>query len=390
MLVYHGPGMSSNASPPRHLIAQISIGAIERNLRFLRDAVAPGCEVWPVVKADAYGLGLRKLWPVLAAGSDGLCVSNSREALELRSWGYEGGLLVLFPVGAMAPGEATARVLPRLIEERLELTVVSPAEVDAVAQAARRVGVEALVQLKIDTGMRRGGALPAAAGEVWRRIRDSKHLRLTGVFTHFAAAEDPDLAFTGRQLEIFGDWIESFGTNVGVDLHAANSAAVLELEASHLNRVRPGLSVFGYSPAGHLEAARSLQPALTLKSHLMQTKDVSRGDACGYGLTFRFERPGRIGLVPIGYADGYLRALSNCASMRIRGQDVPVRGTVAMDQTIVDLTDLPAAQVGDEVEIIAADASAANSVEALARLAETIPYEILTRLGARIERRLVD
>ncbi|MCP4204063.1 MAG: alanine racemase [bacterium] len=381
--------MVVDAAHERHLIGEISVGAIEHNLSYLRGLVSEGCEIWPVVKANAYGLGLEQLWPVLGAGSDGLCVSNFREALELRAWGYRGPLLILFPVAAISPADKPVEVLSRLIRERVELTVASEDEISRAERASEASAGTALVHLKIDTGMHRGGAPLGEASDLLERIRSLDRLRLAGVYTHFATAEDPNPEFARLQLERFSRWVASAGLGAEVALHAANSAAALELGSSHLDRIRPGLAVYGCQPAEHLGERHDLRPALALKSHLMQIKSVEKGEGCGYGMTYRFERRGRIGLVPIGYADGYLRSLGNRATMRVRGVEVPVRGTVAMDQTIVDLTDLPEASVDDEVEIIAANAEAGNSVEHLARLAGTIPYEILTRLGSRIERRLV-
>ncbi|MFQ5524808.1 MAG: alanine racemase [Thermoanaerobaculia bacterium] len=374
---------------PSHLIAEVSTGAVQHNLRHLRGLLPEGCRLWPVAKADAYGLGLEELWPTLAGGSDGLCVSNAREALELRDWGYEGGLLVLFPMGARAR-IGSAEDLARLVNLGVEMTVASLDEIEWLNSAAHRAHRIARVHLKVDTGMHRGGADLEEAAALADTVAGREDCELAGVYTHFATAEDVDTSFAEEQLERFLDWTRSVDSIPdSARRHAANSAALLSLGGSHLDLVRPGLSVYGYRPAEHLEAAAGLQPALRLVTHVMQTKKAAEGEGCGYGLTHRFDRTSRIGLVPIGYADGYLRALSNESVMRLRGTEVPCRGSVAMDQTILDLTDVADAEVGEEVEIISPDFGAGNSVERLARQAGTIPYEILTRLGARIERRLV-
>lgn len=154
--------------------------------------------------------------------------------------------------------------------------------------------------------------------------------------------------------------------------------------------VRPGISVYGYQPSDEMHRKVALRPALRLVGRLLLVKDVPAGGRCGYGLTYTFEEPGRIGLVPIGYADGYLRCLSNRSTMRVCGCDVPVRGRVSMDQTIVDLSDVPQARAGDEVEIISSDGASPHSVENLARLAGTIPHEITSPLGRRVRRKKVD
>jgi alanine racemase len=176
----------------------------------------------------------------------------------------------------------------------------------------------------------------------------------------------------------------------GLIRHAANSAATIDLPQSHFDMVRPGIALYGYQPSDAMHRKLPLRPALRLVGRLMQTKTLPAGSACGYGLTHTFRRDSVVGLVPIGYGDGYLRCLSNRASVRVAGRDVPVCGRVSMDQIIVDLTDAPAARVGDEAEVISNDPSTPHSVENLARLAGTIPYEITCRLGRRVKRVLVD
>ena len=173
----------------------------------------------------------------------------------------------------------------------------------------------------------------------------------------------------------------------GLIIHSANSAGIIDLPQAHLDMVRPGISVYGYQPSDHMLRRAELRPALRLTGSMLLVKDVPAGGQCGYGLTYTFTEPGRIGIVPIGYADGYPRCLSNRSTMRVGGIDVPVRGRVSMDQTIVDLTGAPQARAGDEVEIISSDPASPHSVENLARLAGTIPYEITTSLGRRVQRK---
>ena len=165
---------------------------------------------------------------------------------------------------------------------------------------------------------------------------------------------------------------------------------MIDLPQTHGNMVRPGIAVYGYQPSDEMHVRLPLQPCLRLTGRLMQVRDVPAGSRCGYGLRYTFTRPSRIGLVPVGYGDGYPRSLSDKTVMRLRGQLVPTRGTISMDQTIIDLTDLPSAAVGDVVEIISPDPADPHSVEGLARLAGTIPYEITCRLGDRVRRKLVD
>ncbi|MCK4626226.1 MAG: alanine racemase, partial [Phycisphaerae bacterium] len=204
-------------------------------------------------------------------------------------------------------------------------------------------------------------------------------------------ADDADKTSTLGQFRRFMRTVDECGGRSGLTLHAANSAATIDLPETHLDMVRTGLALYGYQPGENLRNVLPLKPSLRLTGPLVQIKDVRAGSATGYGLTYTFARDARVGLVPVGYADGYPRSLSNVASMRVRGCDCPVRGRVSMDQTVIEITDVPDAAIGDEVEIISPDPSAPNNASNLARLAGTIPYEILSRLGTnRIKRVIVD
>jgi alanine racemase len=371
-----------------HLIAELSAAAIESNIGKIRGLIPSGCRLWAVVKADAYGLGLETLLPVMKPLVDGFAVSTPREALQLRALDFEGPLLVLFSVGVISPPEQR-EVLAELMRHRVTLTVSSAAEVEAVAGVAGAVGLRPELHLKVDSGMGRSGILDEAAPELILRYREDERVLLSGVFTHFATADEADKGFVKEQLERFLAAVAKGGGREGLLLHAANSAATIGFPQTHLDLVRTGIAVYGYRPSGHLPSCPDLKPVLRLQARLMQVKTVPAGSGTGYGLDHTFERESRVGLVPIGYGDGYLRSLGGRAILRIRDRVVPVCGRVAMDQIVVDLTELEEVSVGQEIEVVAADAAAANSVEALAALAGTIPYEILCRLGQRIERRLV-
>ena len=372
-----------------YLNAEISASAVQANLALLRQRLAPATKICAVVKANCYGHGLETLLGLMDERVDCLGVATPEEAIYLRRLGYERPILMFFSACAYADGNELHDALDELIAQAVTLTVVAPAEVSSVAEAAARVGAQAEVHVKIDTGMGRSGIRPESAPELIEQVRRQPAVRLTGLYTHFATADEADKAFTLQQLKQFLD-VASAAGRAGLTLHAANSAAAIDLPETHLDMIRPGIAMYGYQPSEHMRNRLPLRPCLRLTGRLMQVKDVPAGSRCGYGLAYRFERPSRIGLVPVGYGDGYLRSLSNRATMRIGGRDVPIRGRVAMDQIIIDLTDSPEASVGDEVEIISADASAAHSVENLARLAGTIPYEITVRLGRRVRRKLVD
>ena len=372
------------------LTAEISGSAVTENLKLLRQRISPGTKLCAVVKANCYGHGLEALLGIIAARADMLGVATAEEALEVRRMGYDGVLLVFFPACACAKAQDRCNTLEELISRDVTLTVVTAAGAEAAAHAARRVATEANVHVKIDTGMGRSGVPIDAAPALVEQVRKLAGIKLTGLYTHFASADEADKTPTLQQLGRLAKVVGACGAHVGLTIHAANSAATIDLPQTHWDMVRPGIAIYGYQPSDQMRTKLPLRPALRLAGRLMQIKDVPEGGSCGYGLTYTFDRPGRAGLVPVGYADGYMRSLSNKSTMRIRGRDVPVRGRVSMDQTIVDLTGLGDARVGDEVEIISPEPQAPHSVENLAHLAGTIPYEITCRLGRRVRRVLAD
>jgi len=373
-----------------YLTAHISTSAIEHNVRLLRACLQPGTKLCAVVKADCYGHGLTNLLGPLSRHADWLAVTNPEEALTLRSLGYERPLLMFFSACANVEGNQLRDTLAELIAQDVTLTIVSPAEVAAVGQVARAVGSVADIHVKVDTGMGRSGVLPEAAPGLMDTARRQPSVAVTGMYTHFATADEADKSYAHKQLDTFLRTVDACGGHSGLCLHAANSAALIDLPETHLDMVRPGIAVYGYQPSDEMARKLTLKPALRLTGRLMQLKTLPAGHKCGYGLTYTTPKDTLVGLVPVGYADGYPRCLSNRATMRIRGIDVPIRGRVAMDQVMIDLTDVPAATIGDEVEIISNDPANPHSAENLARLCNTITYEIITRLGNRARRVLED
>jgi len=373
-----------------YLNAEISASAVAANLALLRGLLAPGVKLCAVVKADCYGHGLSALLGTVAGAADCLAVATPEEAIALRRMGYERPILMFFSACAFADGNERRDALAELIAQNITLTVASEAELAVVGEVAAKVGSQAVVHVKIDSGMGRSGVLAECAGPLIRQARREPAVRLAGVYTHLATADEADKSCAREQLTRFLRAVESGGGREGLTIHAANSAAAIDLPQTHLDMVRPGIAVYGYQPSDEMHNRPPLRPALRLTGKLMQIKDLPAGSRCGYGLTWTFQRPSRVGLVPVGYADGYLRCLSNRATMRTGGCDVPVCGRVSMDQVIIDLTDVPQAAIGDDVEIISPDPDAPHSVANLARLAGTIPYEITCRLGKRVRRTLID
>lgn len=367
-------------------IQEVSRAAVAENLALLAGRLGGGTRLCPVVKADCYGHGLDVLMPVFVERADALAVAQPVEAFAARQFGWPGPLLVLFPPFAAA-GRRPVETFAELIAQQATLTVTEADQLDLLAAAARQAGRDADVHIKIDTGMSRSGSMPDRAADLARQVRATAGLNLTGLYSHMATADesDPDgRAFAGRQREQFIDIVGQIGGREELTLHLSNSAGVIDLPDTHLDMVRPGIAVYGYPPSDQLEIQLPFRPAMRVRSWLTQVRDLPAGATCGYGRTYRFEKPARAGLVPIGYGDGYLRALSNRSSMRVAGVDCPVRGRVSMDQVILDLTDAPAsAGVGEPVEVVSDDPAAPHSVVNLARLAGTISYEITCALGGQ-------
>jgi alanine racemase len=373
-----------------YLTAEISASAVRHNAGLIRRCIPAGTKLCAVVKADCYGHGLATLLGVLEDLADCLAVTSPEEAIQLRQLGYERPLLMFFSACAHPDRNELWDLLAELIIQQVTLTIVSGAEVAMVGHAARRVGAPAEVHVKIDTGMSRSGVLPEQAPALIQQARAEPGVRLTGAYTHFATADAADKAFTREQLARFLAAVDAAGGGQGLTLHAANSAAAIDLPEAHLDMVRPGIALYGYQPSDEMLNRLPLRPSMRLTGRLMQLKTVPAGSSCGYGLTHTFAVDTLLGLVPVGYADGYMRCLSNNATMRIRGREVPVRGRVAMDQVIIDLTHVLDAAIGDEVEIISNDPDDLHSVESLVRTCCTIPYELTCRIGSRARRVLVD
>lgn len=371
------------------LTADISASAVVHNINTLRDRLGPGVKLCAVIKADCYGHSLRLLLATLAQHVDHLAVATGEEALQIRRLGCQTPVLVFTAISAFSACPAGRRMLAELVRNGLTLTAASPQEALDAAAAAAQVNVDALVHVKVDSGMGRSGALPPAVPDVVAALRKQTRVKLTGVYTHFASSDETDKTSTLAQLEAFLSAVDAGGGREGLILHAANSGAAIDLPETHLNMVRCGIVLYGYQPSDEMHQRLPLQPALRIWGRLTQVKHVPAGSKCGYGLTHQFPRPSKVGLVPIGYADGYLRGLSNKAVMRVCGKYAPVCGRVSMDQVILDLTDIPNVRIGDVVEIMSDHPEEPHSVENLARLAGTIPYEITCRLGARIQRVLV-
>ena len=364
-----------------YLTATISASALRHNLTQLRVRLAPGVQLTPVVKDDCYGHGLKLIYPIMSELVDGFVVASPSEALELRAYGYEGFILCL-----LSAYFDEWQIQEQLVRERVTQTVMSKSALERITAAATRCGKQAEVHIKVDSGMGRLGVAADQAARLFALVDQSPSLKLTGAYSHFATADDAESSFREAQLATF---LQALPNDQNLVRHIANSAALIDASETHLDMVRPGLAVYGCHYAEHLRSEIDLRPCMAVEAELIAIKTMPKGSTSGYGRTHTYARESRVAVVPIGYGDGYFRSLSNQAVVRLHGKAAPVCGRVSMDQMSVDITDIPEAQVGDRVEVIAADASAPNSVENLAKLAGTIPYEITCHMGRKLRHLLV-
>lgn len=360
----------------RPTVAEVDLDAIRHNVRALKP---PGAELMAVVKANGYGHGdVPVARAALEAGATWLGVALVEEGMRLREAGIDAPVLVLteFPPGS----EKEA------LEAGLTPTLYTDAGLEAVGDAARALGRTPGVHVKLDTGMHRVGLHPDRAAAFVARVREAG-LELEGLWTHFAASEDPDHPSARRQLAWFLRTVEAVAAagHRPRYRHAANSGAVIAIPHSHLDLVRAGVAVYGILPGEALAGRVDLRPAMSLRSRVSLVKRVAAGEALSYGLRYRLERESTIATVPVGYADGYLRALSGRARVLIRGRRYPVAGTITMDQLLVDVGDDPVA-AGDEVVLFGGQGDARVSAEEVAAWAGTIGYEVVCAVSERVPR----
>ncbi len=384
----------SIAGEPRVIINR---DALLHNARLIRQAVGPRVSICAVIKADAYGHGIQPIADTLCnyvldematPPVNSLAVATLDEAMAIPEPTMP--ILVLRPVENAFVGRQRWQI-ERAINEGWILTVCSGAGIDDVARIASAMQKRAYVQVMVDTGMSRSGVQPEHFEEVCTRLERQVSLRLFGFATHFACSEDDQDPFTLEQFQTFRQLTDGPAEahrqkGMNVMRHCANSGAVFTWPQTHMDMVRPGLALYGIDPTGTYNPLVPLRPVLKWVANLLLVKEVRQGTGVGYGQTWHSPRSTRLGLVPVGYADGYLRSWSNNAVMMIDGEPAPVVGRVSMDMTMVDLTTIPDAQPGDEVTLMDDDPQSPASVYELARRAETIPYEVFCRIGQRVHR----
>ena len=378
----------------RPIWAEVSRRRLLHNYRLLEHHAGPDAALLAVIKADAYGHGLEGCARALAtAGVQWFGVTSVEEAVSLRAIVPAARILVM---SGLSRGEAEA-----VLEHKLTPVVWDPAHCDLLLEVAEHRGVEAgsiRVHLEIDTGMSRQGVRLKDLLRLLEWFDGASPLRIEAAMTHFHSPEDR--AATAEQMARLATAMQIL-TQQGVRpklLSAGSSADVLDRDSPEVNELaaqcgmrrmfRTGLALYGYSPSG--QNGHALQPVLSWKTKVLSLREIDAGTTAGYGATFRAERLTRLALLPVGYADGLNRALSNRGAVLIRGQHAPIAGRISMDQTMVDVTDIPRVTVGDEVVLIGTQGGETMTAAELAKLTGTIPYEVLCAIAARVPRVMAD
>jgi alanine racemase len=361
--------------------AEIDLDALTHNLAVIKRRVGPTVAVMLVVKADAYGHGAVAIsHHALRCGIAALGVGTSEEALELRQAGVRAPLLVL---GTIVDDEAADA-----LRHDVHIALHSEDRCQHLDELAGRLGLRAVVHLKVDSGMGRLGVLPGRALDLMERIQASPNLELGGVMTHIGPSRGALDPATSQQMAVFEDVIEAGRAQDllgGALVHAANSACIFTGLTPLHDLVRPGISAYGVLPS-ELPGASELRPVMSLETQVVFLKDLPRGAPAGYEGTWRAPHPTRIAILPVGYNDGVSWRLSNRGEVLIRGRRAPIVGRVSMDYTTVDVGTIPGASVGDRVTLIGSQGEERIGLEEVARRADTIPYEIACAVGKRVER----
>lgn len=369
----------------KRVFAQINLNHIEENFDNMHALVGQKRQLFAVIKADGYGHGAVPIAQALEHKEAlfGYAVATIEEALELRGHHMKKPILVL--------GYTFPEQYALLTEHNITPTVFREDSLQALSEAAMKAGRTIPVHIKVDTGMSRIGVSPDEAGLAFvKKVLETKGLKLNGIFTHFARADEADKSSAQAQLKIFTRFVaeveEAFKITIPFK-HCANSAGILELGESSFDLVRAGIALYGLWPSDEMKRDRIvLKPALSLYSHVVYIKEVPAGTPVSYGGTFVAGKPMRIATIPVGYGDGYPRSLSGIGYVLIRGRRAPILGRICMDQFMVDVTDIPEARMDDPVTLIGKDGPEEITLEELGRLSGRLHYELACDLGKRIPR----
>ncbi len=362
--------------------AEIDLNAIIHNIREFRRLLPKEVKIMAVVKADAYGHGAVEVADaIIRGGADCFAVAFLEEGIELRQTGVRKPILLIGPI---PPGRA-----PEIIKYNLTQTVFSLEIAEAISGEAARQNTEVPVHVKVDTGMGRVGLSPRETVAFIREVSRLPGIRIEGLLTHLASADEEDLSYTYRQVELFNETILAC-REAGIEIplvHAANSAGAIAVPESRYSLIRLGISLYGYYPSEVIKSDLvRLKPAISFKTRVTFLKKAPPGTCLSYGSTFTAARESLIATIPVGYADGFNRLLSNRGQVLVKGRRAPIVGRICMDYTMIDVTDIEGVQVGDEVVLYGKQGKDEITVDEVATLLGTISYELLCAVDKRVSR----
>ncbi|MBQ8575149.1 MAG: alanine racemase [Clostridia bacterium] len=362
---------------------KIDLDQICKNTQEIIKKVGKDTRVMPVVKADAYGHGAIEVTKALSEiGTYGFAVATVGEALALRRAGITKPILIL---DFVFPNQ-----FETIIRNDIMLTVFQYGIAKSLNEAAIQMGTTAHIHLKVDTGMGRIGYIPNDDSvEEIRKISELSNIEIDGIFTHFACADSADKTSMNNQLVRFKDFvdkIEKLGINIPIK-HVCNSAAIIDMQDGFLNMVRSGIITYGLFPSDEVnKESLDVKPAMELHSVVINVKTINKGDTVSYGSTYVAEKPTVIATIPVGYADGYPRQLSNKGCVLIHGKRAKIVGRVCMDQFMVDVTDIPDVSIGDNVTLVGKDGDECITCEKIGEISGRFNYEFLCCITRRVPR----
>lgn len=364
--------------------AKISKAALLKNIAEVRKNVPEKTLVMPVIKADAYGHNANFVSTVLEPYADYFAVAIIEEALSLRKNAITKPIMLL--------GYTSPDYFEEAIKNNITVTVFTLDAAKQLSEAALKLNMTATVHIAVDTGMGRIGFIctEESVSDI-KKISKLPNINLEGIFTHFAAADEKDRAFTNLQAERFSRFVNKLGEE-GVNIpikHCSNSAAIIGYPNLTFNMVRMGIITYGLYPSDEVDRAKILlTPVMTLETKVVHIKNIAKGDSVSYGRTFTADKEMTVATIPIGYADGYPRLLSNKGRVLVQGKYAPILGRICMDQFMIDVTGIENVRVGDTVTLIGTQGENGISADEIAKLSQTINYEITCGISKRVPRLL--
>ena len=358
---------------------EIDLDAVRHNFRSIRKKVGNGIKILAIVKADAYGHGAVEISKILSKnGVDLLGIADPEEGIELRENNINVPILLLNPI---LP-EQTEEVL----KHSLGITVHNLDAAKKISEITKKSHCNARIHVEVDTGMGGTGVHPDKALSLIKLLLQIENLTIEGIFTHFHSCDENDKSFTHEQTKIFKKTLKQLEEEkIHIPLiHAANSAAILDLPDSYFNMVRPGLILYGIFPSDYVSRSIDLKPVMSLKTRIINLKHLDAGNTVSYSRTFKISKPTDVATIPVGYKDGFSRYLSNLGKVLINGKHTSIIGRVCMDRCFIDVTHVPNVNIGSEAVLYGKQKNETISIETSARLIDTIPYEIVCNIGRKV------